>query len=191
MGDVDLLQQRRPEHRWPWLVSGVLYLAAGTAAWWATQLSWAACAGAKTLWSSILVSHLHTVEWSDACYTQMDSGGILQSPDAPAATAAGVCALLALVAVIARWRHDVRTLVTLAVAWFAASSFGMVSIILDYLAMATLSGADWDTPPGSGYLPALWMAAAGAIMIALTFVRTPDLLSPAAPEQIEQVDAVA
>ena len=252
MADTELLQQRRPEHRWPWLVSGVLYVAAGAAAWWATQLSWAACTGANTLWSSILVSHLDTVEWSEACYIQMDSGGILQSPDAPAATAAAVSALfvaaawlvlvvalrwtlhtrvlaaglglatlslglalpapslastaafrdglmlgidivalLALIAVIVRWRHEQRTLLRVAVAWSAAASFGAVSMILDYLAMVALSDADWDTPPGSGYLPALWMATSGAIMIALTLVRAPDLVPASAPEQVEQVDAVA
>lgn len=241
---------RPADRRWPWVVSGVLLVVAGAAAWRATLVSWSSCAGATSLASSILASYLEAIEWSDACYVQMDGGGFLHWPDPGAADAAAtsmvvtaaawlvlvagvrwsllarllaagagsvtlvlgvvtwtadragsealrgdlmlavdVTALAAFAAVVVTWRCDHYAFGRAAVAWLAAASFGAGHMLLEYLAMVTVSAANWDTPPGTGYLSAWFLAASGVAIIVLTLLRSGS--AAPAPQQVEQVDAVA
>lgn len=240
------------ERRWPWLISGVIFVGAGAAAWWSTYLSWKVCSGSQGLWQSVFASYDPSSPWSDACYVQMDSGGILPWPDPVAAPWSAMAAILTgaawLMLVLGlRWSARMRLLavslglVTLAagvllattdvaadgspygaltlvidlaavvalapviearkgggllvaraaIAWFAAASFGAVRSILDYIAMITMSTANWDTPPGTGYLTAWGLAASGLSLIGLTLVGRRASSPATATEQVEQVDPVA
>lgn len=228
-------------------MSGALFVGAGAAAWWSTTLLWMSCAGARTVFGSIVAAYV--IEWSEACYQQMDGGGTLHWPDPVAASATATSVTLTgvawLVLVVGlRWRLPVRLmagglgLLTLAlgssgllpspvpgvmlgedamyavdvaalpafvgivwvyksdrfafaraaIALAAATTYGVVRGLLDYCAMVVISPANWDTPPGTGYLSAWFLVASGLSIIVLTALErfwrasasTPTLLEGAA-----------
>ncbi len=91
------------------------------------------------------------------------------------------------VAVIVVWRleplgaADRRRLLLLA---WGATAFGVIHQIVDYLTMVTLSDANWDTPPGTGYGIAVVLVAA-AVGIAVVSLREG---RPPAAERVRTVD---
>lgn len=99
-----------------------------------------------------------------------------------------VALLAALVAIVAnrRGRDSIRWLIALG----AVGSFGLVGLLVDYALMVSWSEADWDSPPGSGYPTAVWLVICGLTLMLLSRPGA-QRSTPAAPQQVEQVDAIA
>ena len=64
-----------------------------------------------------------------------------------------------------------RTAVLVVVAW-GGTAFGGLHQMAEYVAMITFSDANWDVPPGTGYLTAVGLILAGALTLAYA-VRLP------------------
>lgn len=77
-----------------------------------------------------------------------------------------VSAAVALVAIIATVEAPRRYFVGCALLFVAATSAGFVHLLSDWANMAAFNDADWDTPPGTGYLTAA-AAAIAAVLGAL------------------------
>lgn len=70
------------EHRWPWVVTSVLLVAAAVATGWATYLHWLPCRG--TLFSgSVVRGYQYGPGFSDACHHRMDAGLPFPYPPEP------------------------------------------------------------------------------------------------------------
>lgn len=53
-----------------------------------------------------------------------------------------------------------------------ATGFGFFRMMLDFMVMITWSQANWDVPPGTGYLPAIALVLAAVGVVVLTLWRT-------------------
>lgn len=95
-----------------------------------------------------------------------------------------------------RWRYLVASL--------ALSSMGFLGLVAEYLVMVRWSEANWDAPPGSGYLSAAFLLLCGVAVLVMTAAgrRTQPTgprvvlsdvggLSATATEQVQQVDPIA
>ncbi len=89
-------------------------------------------------------------------------------------------------------RLSLRTLLRLVLLLGGVSTFGAVRGTLDYLTMMTWSEANWDVPPGTGYLPAAGLVLCSLGVVAAT-LRRPRVggSAPAAAEQVQQIGPVA
>lgn len=92
-------------------------------------------------------------------------------------------ALVALVGLLDE-RSELRTggRLRLVSALGGAAAFGAVPSMLEYTTMVQLSEADWDVPPGTGYLLAAVPIVAGVLTMVMTLVRghrAPEAVSPA------------
>lgn len=70
-----------------------------------------------------------------------------------------------------RWRKAPESSLLLAVVFIGVTGFGLIRSLLDYMVMGTWSQANWDTPPGSGYLVVASLLLCGLVVITLTFRR--------------------
>ncbi|MEA5053269.1 MAG: hypothetical protein VB093_07490 [Propionicimonas sp.] len=50
---------------------------------------------------------------------------------------------------------------------WAVAAYGIMHLIIDYLVMAATSDANWDAPPGTGYLTAAMMVLCGVLVAVL------------------------
>jgi hypothetical protein len=84
-----------------------------------------------------------------------------------------VTAAVALVAISA-WQPEVRGrgVLRLAVVLWGTTAFGVVHVIVEYVIMINFSDANWDTPPGTGYLMVA-VITISAILTAIMTLRTP------------------
>lgn len=87
-----------------------------------------------------------------------------------------------------RWRHAPRSTIRLAAAFIGVTGFGLTRTIVDYIVMGAWSQANWDTPPGSGYLIAGSLLACGLVIIVLTVGRHGSATEP--PDVAEPGDRV-
>ena len=93
-----------------------------------------------------------------------------------------LAALVALIAIL-DGRPELRAVgrLRLVAALWGAAAFGAVPSMLEYLIMVRLSDANWDTPPGTGYLLAAVPVAAAILTTILTLLparRPSDIESP-------------
>ena len=98
-----------------------------------------------------------------------------------------LAAFIALVALL-DGRPELRAVdrLRIVVALWGAAAFGAVLSMLEYLIMVMLSDANWDVPPGTGYLLAAVPAVAGVLTLVLTLVsarRVPDPASLGVPSE--------
>lgn len=98
-----------------------------------------------------------------------------------------VAAVVALV-VISVWQPEVRGrgVLRLAVVLWGITAFGAIHTIVEYVVMTTFSDADWDAPPGTGYLTVATITIS-AILTVIVTLRTPERGTDAEP----QVDSSA
>ena len=92
-------------------------------------------------------------------------------------------AVVALVAISA-WQPDVRGrgVLRLAVVLWGTTAFGIVHTIVEYVIMIRFSDANWDTPPGTGYLTVA-VIIISAILTAIMTLRTPQRGDDDGPHQ--------
>ena len=98
-----------------------------------------------------------------------------------------VAAVVALV-VISVWQPEVRGrgVLRLAVVLWGITAFGAIHTIVEYVVMTTFSDADWDAPPGTGYLTVATITISAILTVIMT-LRTPERGTDAEP----QVDSSA
>lgn len=84
-----------------------------------------------------------------------------------------VAAVVALV-VISVWQPEVRGrgVLRLAVVLWGITAFGAIHTIVEYVVMTTFSDADWDAPPGTGYLTVATITISAVLTVIMT-LRTP------------------
>jgi hypothetical protein len=84
-----------------------------------------------------------------------------------------VAAIVALV-VISVWQPEVRGrgVLRLAVVLWGITAFGAIHTIVEYVVMTTFSDADWDAPPGTGYLTVATITISAILTVIMT-LRTP------------------
>jgi hypothetical protein len=84
-----------------------------------------------------------------------------------------VAAVVALV-VISVWQPEVRGrgVLRLAVVLWGITAFGAIHTIVEYVVMTTFSDADWDAPPGTGYLTVATITISAILTVIMT-LRTP------------------
>lgn len=85
-----------------------------------------------------------------------------------------------------------RTTVRLMLLLGGVTAFSALRGIFDYAVMATWSQANWDVPPGTGFVPALVLILCGVGIAVLTLrgARS-ERSAPAAPQQVQQVGPIA
>jgi hypothetical protein len=78
-------------------------------------------------------------------------------------------ALLALIMILA-WQPDVRGrgLLRLLLVLWGTTAFGMVHATFEFSAMMIFSDANWDVPPGTGYLTGATLAISGLLTVLMT-----------------------
>jgi hypothetical protein len=83
--------------------------------------------------------------------------------------------LLAVVAVVAisAWQPEVRGrgVLRLAVVLWGTTAFGVVHVIVEYMIMINFSDANWDTPPGTGYLTVAVITLSAILTAIMTYAR--------------------
>jgi hypothetical protein len=84
-----------------------------------------------------------------------------------------VAAVVALV-VISAWQPEVhgRGVLRLAVVLWGTTAFGAIHTIVEYVIMINFSEADWDSPPGTGYLTVATITISAILTVIMT-LRTP------------------
>jgi hypothetical protein len=94
--------------------------------------------------------------------------------------------LLAVVALVAisAWQPDVhgRGVVRLAVVLWGTTALGVVHVIVEYVIMIQFSDANWDAPPGTGYLTVATIAISAILTVIMT-LRTPQRGADDEPHQ--------
>ena len=82
-------------------------------------------------------------------------------------------AVVALIAISA-WQPEIhgRHIRRLAVVLWGTTAFGVVHLIAEYMIMTRFSDANWDDPPGTGYLTVATIAIS-AILTAIMTLRSP------------------
>ena len=78
-------------------------------------------------------------------------------------------ALLALIMILA-WQPEVRGrgLLRLLLVLWGTTAFGIVHAIVQWDAMVTFSDANWDVPPGTGYLTGTTLTISGLLTVLMT-----------------------
>jgi hypothetical protein len=80
--------------------------------------------------------------------------------------------LLAVVALVAisAWQPEVRGrgVLRLAVVLWGTTAFGVVHVIVEYVIMINFSDANWDTPPGTGYLTVATITISAILTVIMT-----------------------
>jgi hypothetical protein len=84
-----------------------------------------------------------------------------------------LAAVVALVAILA-WQPEVRgrRVLRLVVVLWGITAFGAIHTIVEYVVMIKFSDANWDSPPGFGYLTVATITIS-AILTAIMTLRTP------------------
>ena len=84
-----------------------------------------------------------------------------------------LAAVVALV-VISAWQPEVRgrRVLRLAVVLWGITAFGAIHTIVEYVVMINFSEADWDAPPGTGYLTVATITISAILTVIMT-LRTP------------------
>jgi hypothetical protein len=94
-----------------------------------------------------------------------------------------LCAVVALVAFSA-WQPepDGRHIRRLVVVLWGTTAFGAIHLIVEYVIMINFSDANWDDPPGTGYLTVA-VITISAILTAIMTLRTPQMSADDMPRQ--------
>jgi hypothetical protein len=89
-----------------------------------------------------------------------------------------LAAVVALVAILA-WQPEVRgrRVLRLVVVLWGATAFGAIHTIVEYVVMINFSDANWDAPPGTGYLTVATITISAILTVIMTR-REPRTLSP-------------
>jgi hypothetical protein len=84
-----------------------------------------------------------------------------------------LAAVVALV-VISAWQPEVRGrgVLRLTVVLWGVTAFGAIHTIVEYVVMTSFSEADWDAPPGTGYLTVATITISAILTVIMT-LRTP------------------
>jgi hypothetical protein len=84
-----------------------------------------------------------------------------------------LAAVVALVVILA-WQPEVRGrgVLRLVVVLWGATAFGAIHMIVEYVVMINFSEADWDSPPGTGYLTVATITISAILTVIMT-LRTP------------------
>jgi hypothetical protein len=84
-----------------------------------------------------------------------------------------LAAVVALV-VISAWQPEVRGrgVLRLAVVLWGTTAFGAIHTIVEYVVMINFSDANWDSPPGTGYLTVATITISAILTVIMT-LRTP------------------
>jgi hypothetical protein len=92
---------------------------------------------------------------------------------------AGVVALV----VISAWQPEVRGRgdLRLAVVLWRTTAFGAIHTIVEYVIMTNFSEANWDSPPGTGYLTVATITISAILTVIMT-LRTPKRAADAEPQ---------
>jgi hypothetical protein len=93
-----------------------------------------------------------------------------------------LAAVVALVAILA-WQPAVRgrRVLRLVVVLWGATAFGAIHTIVEYVVMINFSDANWDAPPGTGYLTVATITISAILTVIMT-LRTPKRAADAEPE---------
>jgi hypothetical protein len=84
-----------------------------------------------------------------------------------------VAAVVALVAILP-WQPEVRgrRVLRLVVVLWGVTAFGAIHMIVEYVVMINFSDANWDAPPGTGYLTVATITISAILTVIMT-LRTP------------------
>jgi hypothetical protein len=76
--------------------------------------------------------------------------------------------------VISAWQPEVRRrgVLRLTVVLWGVTAFGAIHTIVEYVVMTSFSEADWDAPPGTGYLTVATITISAILTVIMT-LRTP------------------
>ena len=93
-----------------------------------------------------------------------------------------VAAVVALV-VISAWQPEVRGrgVLRLAVVLWGTTAFGAIHTIVEYVIMTNFSEANWDSPPGTGYLTVATITISAILTVIMT-LHTPKRAADAEPQ---------
>jgi hypothetical protein len=93
-----------------------------------------------------------------------------------------LAAVVALV-VISAWQPEVRGrgVLRLAVVLWGTTAFGAIHTIVEYVIMTNFSEANWDSPPGTGYLTVATITISAILTVIMT-LRTPRRAADAEPQ---------
>jgi hypothetical protein len=72
----------------------------------------------------------------------------------------------------------------------SVSALGFAGMVADYMLMIRWSDADWDSPPGSGYLTAALLLLCGIAVLIMTALSPRPASAATAAQQVQQVDPV-
>jgi hypothetical protein len=94
-----------------------------------------------------------------------------------------LAAVIALVAILA-WQPEVRgrRVLRLVVVLWGVTAFGAIHTIVEYVVMINFSDANWDAPPGTGYLTAATITISAILTVIMT-LRTPQMTADDEPGQ--------
>jgi hypothetical protein len=92
-----------------------------------------------------------------------------------------LAAVVALVAILA-WQPEVRgrRVLRLVVVLWGVTAFGAIHTIVEYVVMINFSDANWDAPPGTGYLTVATITISAILTVIMT-LRTPKRAADAEP----------
>jgi hypothetical protein len=94
-----------------------------------------------------------------------------------------LAAVIALVAILA-WQPEVRgrRVLRLVVVLWGVTAFGAIHTIVEYVVMINFSDANWDAPPGTGYLTVATITISAILTVIMT-LRTPQMTADDEPGQ--------
>lgn len=82
------------------------------------------------------------------------------------------------------WQPEVRgrRVLRLVVVLWGVTAFGAIHTIVEYVVMINFSDANWDAPPGTGYLTVATITISAILTVIMT-LRTPQQRADAEPHQ--------
>ncbi|MFT3875383.1 MAG: hypothetical protein QM708_02990 [Propioniciclava sp.] len=145
------------------LAAAAWLIAALAAAQWSGSSQLAGVAfGAALIWLAWVSLHPAPREGSDGPLEQLTLGAV------------DVTALAALAFLWSGWPGERRSGPRLLIVLAAVTAFSFLRIGMDYAVMSAWNSANWDAPPGTGYLSAAGLVVASVAVAVLTLRhRTP------------------
>jgi hypothetical protein len=80
--------------------------------------------------------------------------------------------LSAVAALVAVWQPDVdgRRFLRLLVVLWGTTAFGFIHVMTEYVIMIRFSDANWDSPPGTGYLTVATITISAILTVIMTLL---------------------